>query len=138
METVLDHGRAISLESCTSLRSWFEERLKVVRASEEARAYVVGLFSSMRGTRDDMSRESVVLAYARARETGDFELHQRIGDWTLWSLSCAPEQALVVDLGRLSYLSCYRLTGRSWVVYDELAEGLPRVAWDARRALFGP
>jgi hypothetical protein len=130
------------MERFTRLEDWFCRHLEGVEASPDARAYLVSLFSSMRSTRDDMSRESIVLAFAEARTTGEFQKFQRIGDWVVWGMSFAPEsfetKEVVIDLGRLSYYACWRMTNKEWRVYEELADDLPRLTKDMRRRLGRP
>lgn len=121
------------------LEDWFCEQLQEVSVSDPARAYLTTLFSSMKTTKDDMSRESVVLAYARARDRREFSEFQRIGDWTIWSLSMVPEHVkehdLAVDLGRLSYYACWRMLRGEWTLYEELADDLPRISRKVSKAL---
>lgn len=131
------------MDKVTRLEDWFGERLQGMEASDPVRAYVTAVFSSMKSAQDDMSRDSVVLAYSSARDKGDFAGFQRVGDWTLWVMTFAPESVcekqLVVDLGRLSYYSCWRLMRKEWEVYEELADDLPDIFRRARRSLrLGP
>lgn len=128
------------METVVRLEDWFSGRLQGLRVSRDARAYLVSLFSSMRTARDDLSKDSIVLRFADAREKQDFASFQRIGDWTVFSLAAAPEslkeRQLVVDLARISYYSCWRMTRGSWVVYEELADELPRIGHDVRALAF--
>lgn len=121
------------------MEDWFCKRLEGVEASRDARAYLVSLFSSMRSARDDLSKESIVLAFSEARTTGEFQKFQRIGDYVVWGLSFVPESFevpdLAVDLGRLSYYTCWRLTNKEWRVYEELADELPRLRIELRRSM---
>jgi hypothetical protein len=130
------------MERFTRLEDWFCRSLEAVEASPDARAYLVSLFSSMKTTQNDLSNESIVLAFAAARETGQFAKFQRIGDYVLWGLSFAPESfevpRVAIDLGRLSYYTCWRLTHKEWRVYEELADDLPRLTKETRRRLGPP
>jgi len=115
-----------------SLRDLFAARVADLNATRTARAYIEGVFNSQVPSERavDLSRESVVLAYARVRERFDFEQAQRLADWILWNLSWFPESVsghreVVESLGRLSYYRCYRIIP-SWIVFDELADELPR------------
>jgi hypothetical protein len=127
------------MEQVTRLEDWFCRSLEGIKVSRDARAYLVSLFSSMRSARNDMSDESIVLAFAAARNTGEFLKFQRIGDYVLWGLSFAPESfevpEVAIDLGRLSYYTCWRLTNKQWVVYEELADDLPRLRIELRRSM---
>jgi len=119
------------MEQFTRLEDWFCRRMEGVDVSPDARAYLVSLFSSMKSAHNDMSRESIVLAFSEARLTGQFAKYQRIGDWVMWGMSFTPEsfetKELIIDLGRLSYYACWRMTNKEWRVYEELANDLPRI-----------
>lgn len=121
----------MGLITCISLEDWFTVRLESLKASSDARAYLVSLFSSMKSTEHDMSDKSVVLSFADARLSRDFAGLQRIGDWTVFSLSIAPqslvEKKLTIDIARMSYYSCWKMTHSTWKVYEELADELPRI-----------
>ncbi len=84
-----------------------------------------------------MSQESVVLAFYAARQSGDFEAFQRVGDWVLWVSSVGPypdkgQRDMVETFGRLSYYSCHRVLRGSWPLYEELANELPAIVYDVR------
>jgi hypothetical protein len=127
------------MERVVRLEDWFGKSLESVEASPDARAYLVSLFASMKSAEDDLSKKSIVLTYAEARDRGDFAGFQRLGDWVLWSMSFAPHSMAVPDLaldfGRLSYYACWRLTRKEWRVYEELADDLPRLSRNIRRNL---
>lgn len=127
------------MELVTRLDEWFARQLIDLRCGREARAYVVGVLA---GRIDDMSHESVVLAYRDAALTGDFATFQRIGDWTLWVSAFAPhplkgQRDLVERFGRLSYYSCYRIMRGQWRLYEELADELPAIVYDVRKEIQG-
>lgn len=121
---------------CPDIDGLFFERLASIPASEQARAYVAGVFSRFAVTvQDDMSKCSVVVAYADATFTGSFDKHRRIGDWALWSNTFSVPDEVTRVLGQRSYEACYRILRGQWVVYEELASGLPDIASFARKAL---
>jgi hypothetical protein len=124
----------MGLITCVSLEDWFTAQLKNLKASTDAKAYLVSLFSSMKNTKQDMSDKSIVLSFADARINRDFAGLQRIGDWTIFSLSLTPqalkEKKLVIDMARISYYSCWKMTSCTWKVYEELADELPRIGDD--------
>jgi len=135
------------MELVTRLDRWFADRLDGLRCREDTRAYVTGVLAGFR-LEGDMSRESVVLAYAEARTKGDFAAFQRIGDWVLWvdamNPACIQDNREVVEsIGRLSYYTCHRIMRGQWHVYEELADELPRIAHGVRcklgpqRSIFG-
>jgi len=86
--------------------------------------------------------ESIVLAYAEARARYDFIRFQRIGDWVLWVGVCYPgfiqqDRHIIETIGRRSYDACYRITGGSWVIYEELADELPAIVEELRNVRAG-
>lgn len=122
------------------LEGWFHERLLALPNSPETIAYVAGVMKSLSRPKpgDDLSKHSIVLAYAEARNAGDFEAFQRVGDWVLW-VGCvfpeaiAEERALIESLGQLSYYACHRMMRGRWPVYEELADELPNIAVRVQR-----
>ena len=118
----------------------FADRLKGLPHSPETIAYVVGVLGKRRWEDDDLSNESIVLAYQDASLKGDFASLQRIGDWVLFVDSVMPDhikdvREVVETLGRLSYYRCFRLMGGKWRIYEELADELPKLAGTVRRRL---
>lgn len=113
--------------SCLT-EGWFVERLESLPQSPEVKAYAIGVLQRfVVSTVDDMSNQSLVMAFIDAQASGDFVKFQRLGDWTLWHMSCAPniETAVVESMGRMSYEACHRILKRQWRVYEELANDLP-------------
>lgn len=123
---------------------WFSTRLATLPHSDEVKAYVVGVFTRyIVSVDDEMSKESIVLAYDKAIQVGDFAGFQRIGDWVLWvrtfapsSIKCQPK--FVESLGTASYNACYRIMRGQWKVYEELALQLPILTVMARARLITP
>lgn len=113
------------------LAGWLDAEIGDIGVSREARAYLVSTLD--RVSRDphlDMSDSSIILSYASAAGFPDF---QRIGDWVLFRASILPtcNDRIAIDFGRLAYARCYRIV-RSWRVYDELSDDLPRVVAEIR------
>ena len=130
----------MSLNLVPSLDRWFSDRLQGLKCSPEALAYVAGVLAQKRWDKADLSTQSVVLAYRDAALAGDFSGFQRLGDWVLFVDIAYPQhidgtREVVESLGRRSYYSCYRLMLGRWDLYEELADGLPRIASGARRLL---
>lgn len=124
----------MTMELVTRLDEWFAYQLSDLRCGRETRAYVVNVLA---GHIDDMSHESVVLAYHDAALTGNFATFQRIGDWSLWVSAIHPHQNqgqrdLVETFGRLSYFACHRIMRGQWRLYEELADELPAIVYDIR------
>jgi hypothetical protein len=130
------------MDIIVGLDSWFADRLHGMRRKPETVAYVAGVLKSLAKPRelDDLSKRSVILEFASARETGDFATFQRIGDWVLWVNIVMPEslegtREAVESVGRQSYYTCHRILRGQWHVYEELADDLPTIARSARHML---
>ena len=130
------------MDIIVGLDSWFADRLHGMRRKPETVAYIAGVLKSLAKPRelDDLSKRSVVLEFASARETGDFATFQRIGDWVLWVNIVMPEslegtREAVESVGRQSYYTCHRILRGQWRVYEELADDLPTIARSARHML---
>jgi hypothetical protein len=123
------------------LTEWLDERLHEAPFEDEMRAYVFQVLESFRHGGDrDLSDESIVLLYAKAIQSGDFESFQRVADWSLWVASYAPqslsEPAVVEELGMRSYDACDRIMMRKWPVFGQLAVQLPNVVITVRKHVF--
>jgi len=121
------------------LSTWFADRLQGMPCTPETTAYVAGVLAKRR-TEDDMSTESLVLAYHAASIIGDFAGFQRIGDYVLWIDSIYPEfindhRQVIETIGRQSYSSCHRILKGQWKIYDELAQTLPLITATVRQKL---
>lgn len=132
----------MSLVAAPTLASWVAELLETSELREDTRAYIVGVMATITGDGLLGPRDSVVLAYAEARQHYDFARFQRLGDWVLWVDVWYPRhieqnQHVVESIGRFSYEACHRITKRSWPVYEELADDLPRIVRSLRRCLPG-
>lgn len=123
------------------LDEWFADRLRGLKYTPETIAYVAGVLAKRHHReQDDMSRESVVLAYHDASIRCDFARFQRIGDWVLFTATLHPEfikdnRKVVETIGRQSYLSCHRILRGQWHCYEEIADELPLIAALARQKL---
>lgn len=131
------------MDVIVGLDSWFADRLRHLKHKPETVAYVVSVLKSLAKPKacDDLSKRSIVLEFASARESGDFATFQRIGDWVLWVDIVMPEslagtREIVESVGRQSYYACHRILRGQWRIYEELADELPVIANSAHRILY--
>lgn len=114
------------MKTFNSLISFFSEEFEELSCNIETRAYITSIFS--RASDFDLSKESLTLLFAKARNEHNFSIYQNIGDWIFYCKSLNPEhlhfasEDYYYSLGRLSYYSCYKLLNRKWKIYDEMAE----------------
>lgn len=131
----------MGLVTGVGLDAWFADRLQGLNCTPETVAYVVGVLGKRHwDDGDNMSRQSVVLAFNHATFINDFAGFQRIGDWVLFADAVFPEtleqnRLVTVSLGRRAYSRCYQLLKGQWRVYEELADDLPLIAAKVRRKL---
>lgn len=124
------------MELVTRLDNWFVERLQGLLCREDTRAYVTGVMADFKPT-DVLNDRSIVLEFAEARLKGDFVTYQRLGDWVLWVEAMQPEliqdnRVVIETIGRMSYYACHRIMRGQWLVYEELADDLPKIAMGIR------
>lgn len=118
---------------------WFFELLKPVPVRETTRAYLAGVFVDLtKSAGPEIS--STVLAYAHACATGRFDKFQELGDWILWTMTFVPgyhssHETIVLDVGRRSYESCWRIMRGRWDVFAELADEFPCIVKSIRDKL---
>lgn len=116
------------------LSAFWDEIFEKVRCSTLTAAYLKQVFENPVQLNDG----SIVIEFARARETFDFQSFQRIGDWSMVALSMhfdKPHAAVIEFTGRKCYLLCDQITASSWDVYPELANNIDLISWDIRHAL---
>ena len=129
------------MEHVVKLDAWFADKLGTLNCREDTRAYVSGVLSKFHPNKDSLTNDSIVLAFNDAKLCGDFVAFQRIGDYVLWADSVFPEHTaknkeLVVLLGRLSYYRCHHIMKKQWLVFEELADDLPRIILDIRSQIY--
>lgn len=75
----------------------------------------------------DFSKKSVVLTWGEARNSGNFDLLQNLGDWIFFSRVMFPDSIkcnaeFYESIGRLSYYKCYQLLKYTCPMYEEMAD----------------
>lgn len=121
------------MELIVRLDEWFDKSLARLTCSRDARAYIAGVLAKYKRVEDDMSRTSIVMSFAQARESGRFDDFQRIGDWVLFVSSVHPRSLqghaqVTHDIGAQAYVACSRIMMGKWPVYDELSQRLPSLS----------
>lgn len=90
----------------------------------------------------DISDKSIVLEFIGAKARADFSSYVNIGDWVFYLMSTRPTLAtasdddLKVTLARLSYYTCYRMLGKSWALYEELADNFTNISNQVHSKLY--
>lgn len=129
------------METIDSLNDWFFERISGIRASTETKAYVADVFvKQLSSSRSIDVHDSVVIAYANAKESGDFRSFQSLGDRIVWVLSfcpdpCAAQRNLIESIGMSAYSTCNTIMMNRWPVFRELSRELPAIVFDLHRTV---
>jgi hypothetical protein len=114
-----------------NVTNFFEELLKDIKCQPDTRAYVIGIYGKYKSAIDDLSKDSVTLLFAQARQTQSFLLYQNLADWIFWAGTIVSEhlkfasQDYYTVLAQNAYYTCYRMTNRQWKCYEELADQFP-------------
>jgi hypothetical protein len=114
--------------SYKNISSFFDELLINLRCQRDTKAYIVSIYGKYKTAEFDLSKDSVTLLFAQARNKQDFLTYQNLGDWIFFANTIAPKhlQAASKDyydtVARLSYYSCYKLINREWKLFEELAD----------------
>lgn len=124
-----------NVELVFELSNWFDSITRNLKCSQNTRAYVTSVLTQYKSSIDDMSNQSIIVAYSEAKISGNFVDYQRIGDWVLWISSVYPsaissDKEVVQTVGRLSYNACHRILRGNWPLYEELADNLIGISQD--------
>lgn len=111
-----------------NLTTFFDEVLEELPCQSATKAYIVSVFTKYKNPDFDLSKDSVTLTFAQARDKQDFSTFQNLGDWIFFSKTFAPahlnnaSEDYYRTVGRLSYYSCYKLINRQWKLFEEIAD----------------
>lgn len=126
-----------------NLTNFFNDTLSELNCNSDTRAYIVSIFSKYKFSDCDLSKDSLTLTFAQARDKQDFLTFQTLGDWIFFSKSFAPQhlhhasEEYYRNLGRMSYGSCYKLINRQWKLFEELSDNFIVLEEQTRALLIG-
>lgn len=112
----------------SSLNGFFNDALRDLPCEHDTKAYIISIYTKYKSAEADLSKNSVTLLYASAREKQDFSTFQNIGDWIFFSKTFYPDflndasEDYYRTLGRMSYYSCYTLIKKQWKLFEELSD----------------
>ncbi len=112
----------------SSLRCYFENVFEVLPVQYELKAYMVSIFSKYQYANYDLSKSSLTLEYALAKNARDFERFQNVGDYIFFVNALYPEsfknasKDYYHSIGQMSYSQCYSILNREWKIYEQLAD----------------
>jgi len=111
-----------------NVTSFFEELLIDLKCQQDTKAYIISIYGKYKSAEFDLSKDSITLQFAQARDKHDFLTYQNLADWIFFANTIAPSHLQFASkdyydtIGRLSYYSCYRLINRQWKLFEELSD----------------
>lgn len=124
-----------------TIEKYFDEVLESLPCEHATKAYIVSIYTKYRGVEHDLSKDSLTLLYAQAKEKQDFISFQDIGDWIFFANTITPNHLNNASpeyyhtLARVSYYSCYRLIRREWKLFEELSDNFVTLESEAKKLL---
>lgn len=107
---------------------FFEEMLNDLECHPTTRAYIASIYGKYKSSEFDLSKDSVTLLFAQARNNHDFLIYQNLGDWIFFINTLAPQHFAHASkdyydtVARLSYYSCYKIINKQWKLFEELSD----------------
>lgn len=111
-----------------NITNFFDEMLNDLTCQRDTKAYIISIYGKFKSAQFDLSKDSVTLHFAQARNNQDFLTFQNLGDWIFFANTMAPNHLRFASkdyydtVARLSYYSCYRLINKQWKLFEELSD----------------
>ena len=111
-----------------NISSFFDELLIDLKCQRDTKAYIVSIYGKYKTAEFDLSKDSVTLLFAQARNKQDFLTYQNLGDWIFFANTVAPAHLRFANkdyydtIARISYFSCYKIVNRQWKLFEELSD----------------
>lgn len=111
-----------------NITNFFDELLSDLECHRDTRAYIISIYARYKSAEFDLSKDSVTILFAQARNNRDFSTYQNLGDWIFFANTLAPSHLRFASkdyydtVARLSYYSCYKIINNQWKLFEELAD----------------
>lgn len=111
-----------------NITNFFDDLLIDLECQQATKAYIVSIYGKYKSSQFDLSKDSVTVLFAQARNNQDFLAYQNLGDWIFFANTMAPNHLRFASkdyydtVARLSYYSCYKLINRQWKLFEELSD----------------
>lgn len=111
-----------------SLNNFFDRLFRDIDCQRNTRAYIISIYDKYKTAQYDLSKNSITLLFAQARDQNDFLTYRTVGDWLFFTGTAFPKHLCDASadyynsVARLSYYSCYNLIRRQWICFQELAD----------------
>ncbi len=122
------------------LIDFFDECLENLQCRNETKSYIIDLFSKFK-SESVLHSKSITVAFSEAKFKNNFHLYQQLGDWLFWANVLYPSclngasEEYYTNVARLSYLRCYRLLDRKWLLFEELSDDYIKLVNSSKRYL---
>lgn len=116
------------MDTNKDITKFFEKLLNDLECHAATRAYIVSIYGKYKSTEFDLSKDSVTLLFAQAKNNHDFLIYQNLGDWIFFINTLAPNHFSCANknyydtIARLSYYSCYKIINKQWKLFEELSD----------------
>jgi hypothetical protein len=120
---------------------FFEELLTDINCHRDTRAYIISIYGKYKSSEFDLSKDSITLLFAQARNKQDFLTYQNLGDWIFFSNTLTPNHLnnatknYYDTIARVSYYSCYKLINRQWKLFEELSDNFLTLESEVKQKL---
>jgi len=124
-----------------NITKFFDELLSDLNCQNDTKAYIISIYGKYRSAQFDLSKDSITLRFAQARNNQDFLTYQNLGDWIFFSNTLAPSHLKFASkdyydtVARLSYYACYKLINRQWKLFEELSDNYLSIERQVRHRL---
>jgi hypothetical protein len=129
------------METVSSLNAFFDTALAELSCDPKTRSYIVSIFVKYGKTSFDLPNESITMTFFHAKQNQDFATFQSLGDWMFFCRVEFPEHLVsasddfYLTVGQMSYLSCYKLLKRQWLLYQEMSDRFIELENETRELL---
>ncbi len=119
--------------------NFFEEALSDINCQNDTKSYIVGIYGKYISATHDLSKDSITLLFAQARNNHDFFAYQNLGDWIFYKNTIFKDDSINKEyydtIARLSYNSCYKLINKKWKLFEELSDNLIKIEYEVKNKL---
>lgn len=124
-----------------NINNFFEEILQDLKCQSETKSYIISIYGKFKTAECDLSKDSLTLLFAQARNNHNFLIYQNLGDWIFFTNTLAPQSLNNASkdyydtIARLSYYSCYKILNKQWKLFEELSDNLIYLEQDVKNKL---
>jgi len=120
-----------------NINDYFSDLLNDLSCGNETKSYIASIYGKFKNSKNDLSKDSIVLLFCQARHKHDFSSYQDIGDWIFFSNTIFNNlnEDLYKTFAKLSFYSCYKMTNKKFLFYEELADNLTILEYEVKEKL---